>query len=192
MNVSKAQLQSKFQNYFQRLNQSLTKPETRFIRDISVGILKNQNVTLNQIRIHLLDGIRLKSTLERFRRQLNKLDLLPWLIPAHLEAVKSRLHSDDYALLDISDIQKRYARFQKGLAPVRDGSSGSIGNGYWFLNIFGVNRGGNLFVPLLSHIYSFTMGTNSENQEILNGIRQVITTIHKALIWVIDRGGDRD
>jgi len=83
MNVSKAQLQSKFQNYFQRLNQSLTKPETRFIRDISVGILKSQNVTLNQIGIHLLDGIRLKSTLERFRRQLNKPDLLPRLIPAH-------------------------------------------------------------------------------------------------------------
>jgi len=77
MNVSKAQLQSKVQNYFQRLNQSFSKPETRFIRDISVGILKSQNVTLNQIRIHLLDGIRLKSTLERFRRQLNKLDLLP-------------------------------------------------------------------------------------------------------------------
>mgnify|MGYP000993776335 CR=1 FL=1 len=45
MNVSKAQLQSKVQNYFQRLNQSFSKPETRFIRDISVGILKNQNVT---------------------------------------------------------------------------------------------------------------------------------------------------
>lgn len=192
MNVSQAQLQSKFQNYFQRLNQSLTKPEMRFIRDISVGILKSQNVTLNQIGIHLLDGIRLKSTLERFRRQLSKPDLLSRLIPAHLEAVKSRLHSYDYALLDISDIQKRYARFQEGLAQVRDGSNDTIGNGYWFLNIFGVNRAGNLFAPLLSNLYSFTIGTISENQEILNGIRQVITTIHKALIWVIDRGGDRD
>jgi hypothetical protein len=192
MNVPKAQLQSKFQNYFQRLNQSLTKPETRFIRDISIGILKSQEITLNQIGIHLLDNIKLKSTLERFRRQLSKPDILPRLIPAHLQAVRSRLHAHDYALVDISDIRKRYARFQEGLAPVRDGSRGEIGTGYWFLNIFGVNRSGNTFTPLLSQFYSFAMGTLSENNEILSGIKQVLTSIRKALIWVIDRGGDRD
>ncbi len=32
----------------------------------------------------------------------------------------------------------------------------------------------------------------SENSEILMGIDCVLETIHKALIWVIDRGGDRD
>ncbi len=192
MNVPQAQLENKIQNYFQRLNQSLSKPETRFIRDIAIGILKSQAVTLNQIGIHLLDGIKLKSTLERFRRQLSKADLLTRLVPAHLKAVNSRLHPYDYALIDISDIQKRYARFQEGLAPVRDGSRGEIGSGYWFLNIFGVNRSGSLFAPLLSRLYSFAMGTTSENNEILGGIRQILTTIRKAFIWVIDRGGDRD
>jgi hypothetical protein len=157
-----------------------------------VGILKSQEVTLNQIGIHLLDSIKLKSTLERFRRQLSKPDLLPRLILAHLEAVRSRLHTFDYALVDISDIQKRYSRFQEGLAQVRDGSCGEIGIGYWFLNIFGVNRSGSVFTPLLSQLYSFAMETISENQEILNGIRRIITTIHKAFVWVIDRGGDRD
>jgi len=192
MNVTKAQLQSKFQNYFQRLNQSLTKPETRFIRDIAIGILKSQEITLNQIGIHLLDNIKLKSTLERFRRQLSKSDLLQRLIPAHLQAVRSRLHAHDYALVDISDIRKRYARFQEGLAQVHDGSRGEIGWGYWFLNIVGVNRSGNTFTPLLSQLYSFMMGTLSENNEILSGIKQILTIVRKAFIWVIDRGGDRD
>lgn len=52
MNLQRAQLQNKFQNYFQRLNQSLTKPETRFIWDLTLGILKSQQFTLNQIGIH--------------------------------------------------------------------------------------------------------------------------------------------
>jgi len=51
MNVSQAQLESKIQNCFQRFNQSLSKPETRFIRDIALGTLKSQAVTLNQIGI---------------------------------------------------------------------------------------------------------------------------------------------
>jgi len=36
------------------------------------------------------------------------------------------------------------------------------------------------------------MGTTSENNEILYGIRQILATIRKAFVWVIDRGGDRD
>ena len=111
MNLQRAQLQNKFQNYFQRLNNSLTKPETRFIRDLAFGILKSQQMTLNQIGIHLLDSIKLKSTLERFRIQLSKPDLLKRLIPAHLQAVGSRVHSHDYTLVEITDIQKRYSRF---------------------------------------------------------------------------------
>ena len=111
INLQRAQLQSKYQNYFQRLNNSLTKPEIRFIRDLALGNLKSQQITLNQIGIYLLDSIKLKSTLERFRRQFSKPDLLKRLIPAHLKAVGSRVHSHDYAMVDITDIQKRYSRF---------------------------------------------------------------------------------
>lgn len=89
----------------------MTKPETRFIRDLSLGILKSQQITLNQIGIHLFNSIKLKSTLERFRRQFSKPDLLRRLIPAYLQEVRSLIHSHDYAPVDITDIQKRYSRF---------------------------------------------------------------------------------
>jgi len=78
------------------------------------------------------------------------------------------------------------------LERVRNCSSGEIGMGYWILNIFGVSHSGNIFTPLLSQLYSFTKNMVSENSEILMGIDCVLETIHKALIWVIDRGGDRD
>jgi hypothetical protein len=56
MNVPQAQLENKIQNYFQRLNQSLSKPETRFIRDIAIGILKSRGRYIKPNRYPLLDG----------------------------------------------------------------------------------------------------------------------------------------
>ncbi len=88
LNLQRAQLQNKFYNYFRRLNISLTKPETRIIRDMVLSILKSQQITLNQIGIHLLDSIKLKSTLERFRRQLSKPDLLKMLISQSKSSIR--------------------------------------------------------------------------------------------------------
>lgn len=62
-----------------------------------------------------------------------------------MRAVKRRLKPYDYAMIDISDIQKRYSQFQEGLAPVRDGSEDIIVKEWWLLNISGVSRIGKTF-----------------------------------------------
>jgi len=105
--------------------------------------------------------------------------------------VRTKINKSDYAILDLSDIQKKYSRMMEGLARVHDGSTDSIGLGYWLMNIIGINRTGEQITPLYNKLYSFELGTQSENSEILEGIFTVIKHVCKQLIWVIDRGGDR-
>ena len=44
--MGKAYVQSRFQDYFNKLNRHMTKPEILFIPNITIGILQSHNVTL--------------------------------------------------------------------------------------------------------------------------------------------------
>jgi len=184
-------LQTKFNYYLKKLSENITKPESRFVHETVLGILKGQSVTMNQIAIHTQDSIRLKKTLERFRRHFQKIGFWKKLIESHIKSVRTKINRHDYAILDLSDIQKKYSRMMEGLARVHDGSAASIGIGYWLMNIIGINYSGEQITPLYNKLYSFEVGTQSENSEILDGIFTVIKHVCKQLIWVIDRGGDR-
>jgi len=59
------------------------------------------------------------------------------------------------------------------------------------MDIIGINRTGEQITPLYNKLYSFEVGTQSENSEILEGIFTVMKHVCKQLTWVIDRGGDR-
>ena len=184
-------LQTKFNNYLKKMAAHISKPESRFVPEIILGILKGQAVTMNPIAIHIQDQIRLKKTLERFRRHFQKVGFWKRLTEAHIQSVRTRLARHDYAVLDLSDIQKKYARMMEGLARVHDGSSDAVGMGYWLMNIIGINRSGEQITPLYQKLYSFAAGARSENSEILEGIFTVAKRVGKSLQWVIDRGGDR-
>jgi len=119
-------LQTKFNYYLKKLSENITKPESRFVHETVLGILKGQSVTMNQIA----DSIRLKKTLERFRRHFQKMGFWRRLIESHIQSVRSKINKSDYAILDLSDIQKKYSRMMEGLARVHDGSTNSIGIGY--------------------------------------------------------------
>jgi len=184
-------LQTKFNYYLKKMSTNITKPESRFVHETILGILKGQSVTMNQIAIHIQDSIRLKKTLERFRRHFQKMGFWRRLIESHIQSVRSKINKSDYAILDLSDIQKKYSRMMEGLARVHDGSTSSIGIGYWLMDIIGINRTGEQITPLYNKLYSFEAETQSENSEILEGIFTVIKHVCKQLTWVIDRGGDR-
>lgn len=184
-------LQTKFNYYLKKMTANITKPESRFVHEIVLGILKSQAVTMNRIAIHIQDRIRLKKTLERFRRHFQKPGFWKRLTEVHIQSVASRLARRDYAIVDLTDIQKKYSRMIEGLARVHDGSSDSVGLGYWLMNIISVNRSGDQITPLYHKLYSFAAGARSENSEILEGIFMVAKRIGKLLIWVLDRGGDR-
>ena len=87
--------------------ENITKPESRFVHETVLGILKGQSFTTNQIAIHIQDSIRLKKTLERFRRHFQKMGFWRRLIESHIQSVISKINKSDYAILDLSDIQKK-------------------------------------------------------------------------------------
>jgi len=104
-------LQTKFNYYLKKLSKNITKPESRFVHEIVLGWLKGQSVTMNQIAIHIQDSIRLKKILERFWKKS---------IESHIRSVSTKINRHDYAILDLSDIQKKYSRMMEGLARVYD------------------------------------------------------------------------
>ncbi len=77
-------------------------------------------------------------------------------------------------------------------AHVRDGSTGKIVNGYWFLSIIGVECDGVEITPLYSHLWSQESPEfKSENKEILSCVESVSNHLEGRGIWVMDRGADR-
>jgi hypothetical protein len=100
---------------------------------------------------------------------------------------------DTLLIVDISDISKKYAKKMQHLAEVRDGSEGTIGKGYWTVQVVGAGVQTVKVVPLYERLYSQNAPDFvSENEEILQAVRCVRTRTQERGIWVMDRGGDRN
>ncbi len=184
------QIQNKISRYFIKLSEHVSKAESRNLREMVTGILKAQNMFVNQIASNIGDSISLKQTCKRFRRHYNKIGFWKKSINAHLESVKGKVHHNDYALIDICDIQKKYARMMEGLDFVKDGDTGKTGLGYWLMNVLLANKHKEL-TPLYNKLYSFNAGSLSENKEVMLAFEHITGIVGKVLTWVIDRGGDR-
>jgi hypothetical protein len=182
--------QNKISEYFLKFSEYMTNPESRCIREMTTGILKTGTVLVNKIASGINDDISLSQTTKRFRNHYYKLGFFRKLFIGHMESVKGKIHHGDYILFDGSDIQKKYAKFMEGLAYVKDGDKGSIGLGYWLMDVehFGKDQ---RMTPLINKLYSFDHGAKSENKEIIEAIEQVNTIIEKDVTHIFDRGMDR-
>lgn len=190
-NILTAQVQSKLSYYFKSFGKQLSAPEVKCIKEMALGLLKGQTVFINKIAGFLSESISLKKTCKRLSYHYNKAGFWKKVTSDHLHRVSSKIHHGDYLLMDLSDIQKKYAKMMEGLAFVKDGDGEGTGLGYWLANVVGYNQSGAELIPLYSKLYSFEKGTKSENQEIIEAIETVRGTIKKAVTWVLDRGADR-
>ena len=86
------------------------------------------------------------------------------------------MEEDTVIAVDISDIDKPYAKKMESLALVRDGSTGETkSNGYWLLDILGADVEGKDLIPLYGDLYSReSEDFKSENSQILNAVDKVI------------------
>lgn len=184
------QVQNKISRYFINLNNHLTKPETRCVREMVTGILKMGSVLVNKIASGINDDISLSQTTKRFRKHYNKKDFFLKLFRGHMDSIKGKINHGDYILYDGSDIQKRYARFMEGLDFVKDGDKGTIGLGYWLMNAVHFSKDHEL-TPLYNKLYSYDHGAKSENLEVIEAIKEVSTAINKDVTSIFDRGMDR-
>jgi hypothetical protein len=103
-----------------------------------------------------------------------------------------RVEKETLLVVDVSDITKPYAEKMEYMATVRDGSNKVLGDGYWTMQVVGVESGEQEITPLYHELYSQNSPEFiSENQEIMKAIERVGGHVEGRGIWVIDRGGDR-
>ena len=174
------------------LSIGLPKVAGRFIREMLTGIQAGQTLRLTETARNLEEGIPLKKTHERLCRQIGRVGLGEHIETALLRDGGKKIGEDTLLILDLSDLCKKYAKNMEYMAQVRDGSENVIGDGYWTINIVGVESEGQEIVPLILRLYSQDAPDFlSENDEILSAIKSVRDAAGDRGIWVIDRGGDR-
>ena len=186
-----AKIQVKFNQFSHRFAHGFSRPVQKFIRQMLFGILKCGKVQLNSIARALQEKKSLKKTTERLGRHLGTAGLWSEISNATLREQRSYLRQCRYMIIDLSDIQKEYAKQMAGLAKVHDGSKGEVGFGYWLCDVTGVDESGSLIVPAYSELYSIDKESSSENKKILSAIESISKIVGDDKIWVDDRGGDR-
>jgi len=122
-----------------RISNNLKKPVRKFVIQMLYGIQASKDVKLSNISRHLNERIPLIKTEGRLSRKIGKEDL-PGQMNKNLVADGGkRIKEDTVIALDISDIDKPYAKKMENLALVRDGSTGERkSKGYWLLDVLGI------------------------------------------------------
>jgi len=184
-------IQSKLNYYFSSFGFVLTNPEIRCVKQMILGLLKGKSVFVNKVAGFLQESISLKKTCKRLAYHYNKEGFWKKVTEDHLHRVSEKVYHGDWLVLDLSDIQKKYARMMEGLAFVKDGNSDKIGLGYWLVNIIGINAKSENIIPLYNKLFSYECGSVSENKEIMAAIGTVRQIVKKTVTWILDRGADR-
>jgi hypothetical protein len=109
-----------------------------------------------------------------------------------IEDASGRVATDTVLALDLSDINKPFAKKMEYLANVWDGSEGKVAMGYWICEVIAAAVKGDEITPLYSELYSHeATGFESENEQILKAVKAVNTCVKGRGIWTMDRGADR-
>ncbi len=182
------QIQTLFSDYFSS-DSEMTKPETRCLKDMVLGILKSKSVFVNQIAASLRESLKLKDVCKRLSAQYLKDDYAENVRLQHLKSVSCGVSKDSFIIMDGTDISKKHAKYMEGLEFVKNGDTSEIGLGYNVLNINVVSAYKEIS-PLYSKAYSYEMGALSSNNEIKKGVREVKQYLEDKGCWVFDRGAD--
>lgn len=187
-----AKLRGQISRFSGQLCLDMGKVEARFIAQMIFGLCSCGSVRLTEIGRALNEKIRLKATHKRLDRNLDDPYLESGVSRGILQLAGPQVGKDTLLLVDPSDIIKKYARKMENLAQVRDGSEGVTGNGYWFCPVVAAEVGGERITPLAMRLWSQkAAGFESENDEVLSIVWQVLSATDKRGIIVYDRGGDR-
>jgi hypothetical protein len=194
MNIAKIgkKIQVQIHHFSGKLSQGLPKVARRFIEEMVYGIQTRGSVRLSEVARSLNEGIGLQKTINRLSQQLRRPGLLEHIEDALMREGARKIKKDTLLVVDVSDITKPYAEKMEYMATVRDGSNKVLGDGYWTMQVVGVESGEKEITPLYHELYSQNSPEFiSENQEILKAIERVGSHVEERGIWVIDRGGDR-
>ncbi len=187
-NIPTKKIQTRLSDYFSS-NTEMTKPETRCLKEMVLGVLKSKSVFVNQIAASLRESLKLKDVCKRLSSQYLKEDYAEKVIDTHLKTANGSISKDNFILMDGTDISKKHAKYMEGLEFVKNGDTGEIGLGYNVLNINAINSYKGM-TPLYSKAYSYEKGALSSNNEIKKEVKNVKQYIGDKGCWVFDRGAD--
>jgi len=169
------------------------KPLRKFMVQMLYGIQASKDVKLSNIARSLNEEVALVKTENRLSRNIGGRDFTEEVNRRIIVQGAKRITEDTVIALDISDIDKPYARKMEYLALVRDGSTGETkSEGYWLIDVLGADVEGEELIPLYGELYSQeAKDFRSENRQILNAMERVSEGTGRKGIWAMDRGGDR-
>jgi len=185
-------LQVKYRDFTSRISHGLTRPECKFLKDITFGVMHSQSCIIRQISQTLHEKVSLKKTQERLIYHLDKEDLAEKVNKNLLELQCRKLNKNSLILVDPSDIVKKYAEKMDGLSRVRDGNDKKWKPGYEVLDIVGVNTSQKTpsIVPIHSQLHSNKIGLDTMKNKIFDKLVDIIIQTNNSSTFVFDRGFD--
>jgi hypothetical protein len=117
-------IKTQITRFAHKISSGFQKPAKKFMVQMLYGIQASKDVKLSNISRSLNEQIPLIKTETRLSRNIGKHDLTEQINGNLLADGASRVNPDTVIALDISDIDKPYARKMENLALVRDGSIG--------------------------------------------------------------------
>jgi hypothetical protein len=155
-----------------KISYNFKKPLRKFVVHMLYGIQASKDVKLSNISRSLNERIPLIKTEGRLSRNIGKEDLTILMNKNLVADGGKRIKEDTVIAVDISDIDKPYAKKMENLAFVRDGSTGERkSKGYWLLDILGADVEGEDLIPLYGELYSQeAKDFTSENTEVLQAV----------------------
>lgn len=180
------------ERFAQLITQGLSKPKKKFVSQMLFGIQASRDIKLSNIARSLDEDIRLIKTENRLSRNAQAEDLTLHLNQEVIKRGSKRLLENTVIALDLSDINKPFAKKMDYLADVWDGSEGRVNKGYWLLEAAAADVDSENITPLYSELYSHQV-TNyeSENQKIIRLVELISKAADKRGIFALDRGADR-
>ena len=185
-------VQHQIERFSFRVSKGLSKPKKRFVAQMLFGIQASRDVKLSNVSRSLNEDIKLIKTENRLSRHIASKDLTASINEVVIQDASWRIAKDTVIALDLSDVNKPFAKKMDYLAKVWDGSEGKPAPGYWICAAVAANVNDDEIIPLYSELYSHeAVGFESENDQILKAIKTVNNHVKGRGIWTMDRGADR-
>lgn len=182
-----------FQRFVANLTENLTKPTSKFIRDLLCGILFSDDLVLTNLASKVPRNSSIAAIAKRLRRHLSSPLFVPKaVLSAYIEMVRRRVDRDSIFIVDLTDIAKPYAKKMENIALVRDGDKGELVKGYWCFEAYVLDKQ-KVIWPVLLWPYSLDAeGQLSENDQVLRLLSLLDEYFGEGFgIYVFDRGFDR-
>ena len=174
------------------VSKGLSKPKQKFISQMLFGIQVARDVKLSEVTHSLDEDIDIIKTENRLSRNLNCPGIAEHVNRVLIEQGSSRIERDTVIALDLTSVEKYYARKMDFLAQVWSGVEKDTVTGYWAVEAVAADVYKDWVVPLYAELYSCEADDfKSENVLLLSIIRRIHKATNKKGIFVIDRGGDR-